>query len=338
MPRLRVFVSQSTNPWFNLAMEETLFRAMPADQQVLFLWRNADTVVVGRAQNPWKECNTAKMEADSVLLARRQSGGGAVFHDLGNTNFTFMAGKPEYNKSISTSIILQALASLGIEAIATGRNDLVVQTEEGERKFSGSAYRETMDRGFHHGTLLLSADLSRLAQYLNPDPKKLAAKGIESVRARVTNLNVLKADIDHEQVCDAIMAAFFDYHQESVDVELISPDHLPDLPKFAETFEKQRSWEWNFGQSPEFTHSLDERFTWGGVEIKLTVKKGQVEAATIFTDSLDPEPLEFLATQLIGIEYDPENLALICAQVSEKQPNSHEALMDIGHWLKCEVA
>ena len=128
MSTLRLLISDSYDPWFNLAVEECIFRQMPATQRVLFLWRNADTVVIGRAQNPWKECNTRRMEEDNVRLARRSSGGGAVFHDLGNTCFTFMAGKPEYDKTISTSIVLNALNALGVSAEASGRNDLVVKT------------------------------------------------------------------------------------------------------------------------------------------------------------------------------------------------------------------
>ena len=127
MSTLRLLISDSYDPWFNLAVEECIFRQMPATQRVLFLWRNADTVVIGRAQNPWKECNTRRMEEDNVRLARRSSGGGAVFHDLGNTCFTFMAGKPEYDKTISTSIVLNALNALGVSAEASGRNDLVVK-------------------------------------------------------------------------------------------------------------------------------------------------------------------------------------------------------------------
>ncbi len=127
MTTLRLLISDSYDPWFNSAVEECIFRQMPATQRVLFLWRNADTVVIGRAQNPWKECNTRRMEEDNVRLARRSSGGGAVFHDLGNTCFTFMAGKPEYDKTISTHIVLAALNSLGIMADASGRNDLVVK-------------------------------------------------------------------------------------------------------------------------------------------------------------------------------------------------------------------
>ena len=117
MSTLRLLISDSYDPWFNLAVEECIFRQMPATQRVLFLWRNADTVVIGRAQNPWKECNTRRMEEDNVRLARRSSGGGAVFHDLGNTCFTFMAGKPEYDKTISTSIVLNALNALGVSAL-----------------------------------------------------------------------------------------------------------------------------------------------------------------------------------------------------------------------------
>ena len=273
MSTLRLLISDSYDPWFNLAVEECIFRQMPATQRVLFLWRNADTVVIGRAQNPWKECNTRRMEEDNVRLARRSSGGGAVFHDLGNTCFTFMAGKPEYDKTISTSIVLNALNALGVSAEASGRNDLVVKTAEGDRKVSGSAYRETKDRGFHHGTLLLNADLSRLANYLNPDKKKLAAKGITSVRSRVTNLTELLPGITHEQVCEAITEAFFAHYGERVEAEIISPDKTPDLPNFAETFARQSSWEWNFGQAPAFSHLLDERFTWGGVELHFDVEK-----------------------------------------------------------------
>ena len=227
MTPLRLLLSDSYDPWFNLAVEDCIFREMTT-QRVLFLWRNAETVVIGQAQNPWKECNTRRMEEDGIRLARRSSGGGAVFHDLGNTCFTFMAGKPEYDKSVSTGIILNALKTLGIDASASGRNDLVVQTPEGERKISGSAYRETVDRGFHHGTLLLNADLSRLANYLNPDVKKLQAKGITSVRSRVANLNEFVPGIDHQQISTAVAEAFFEWYGARVEPEIISPDVFPD--------------------------------------------------------------------------------------------------------------
>ena len=333
MTALRLLVSDSHDPLFNLAVEECIFRQMDPNQRVLFLWRNANTVVIGRAQNPWKECNTRRMEEDCVTLARRSSGGGAVFHDLGNSCFTFMAGKPGYDKSVSTAIVLDALSRLGIAAFASGRNDLLVATADGDRKVSGSAYRETQDRGFHHGTLLLDADLGRLANYLNPDPKKLAAKGITSVRSRVANLCELLPGIDHQQVNDALIEAFFHYYGERVAPEHISPEQMPDLPGFAETFARQRSWEWNFGHALAFSHQLDERFGWGGVELHFDVEKGVIGRAQIFSDSLDPAPLDALAERLVGTPYKPEAMAALLHSLMGDFPARAHELAELEAWL-----
>ncbi|EHM46658.1 MULTISPECIES: lipoate--protein ligase A [Hafnia] len=337
MTTLRLLISDSYDPWFNLAVEECIFRQMSPTQRVLFLWRNNDTVVIGRAQNPWKECNTRRMSEDGVKLARRSSGGGAVFHDLGNTCFTFMAGKPEYDKSISTGIILDALHSLGLTAGASGRNDLVVTTADGERKVSGSAYRETKDRGFHHGTLLLNADLSRLANYLHPDPKKLQAKGITSVRSRVANLVELMPDITHEQICDAVTESFFKHYGERVEAEHISPRYEPDMPNFSEQFLKQSSWEWNFGQAPAFNHQLDERFVWGGVELHFDVERGLITRAQMFTDSLNPAPLEALAERLQGVIYRSEEISAVVQQLAQDYPEQQTELRDLNQWLLQQV-
>ncbi|MBS2780395.1 lipoate--protein ligase A [Aeromonas salmonicida] len=337
MTALRLLVSDSHDPLFNLAVEECIFRQMDPNQRVLFLWRNANTVVIGRAQNPWKECNTRRMEEDGVTLARRSSGGGAVFHDLGNSCFTFMAGKPGYDKSISTAIVLDALKLLGVSAFASGRNDLLVATQDGDRKVSGSAYRETHDRGFHHGTLLLDADLSRLANYLNPDPKKLAAKGISSVRSRVANLCELLPGIEHQQVSHALIEAFFAHYGARVSPEHISPTQLPDLPGFAETFARQRSWEWNFGHAPAFTHQLDERFDWGGVELHFDVEKGVIGRAQIFSDSLDPAPLDALAQRLVGVTYRSDAIAALLGQLKTDFPARQAELDALAGWLQAAL-
>ncbi|WP_309266384.1 lipoate--protein ligase A [Aeromonas salmonicida] len=337
MTALRLLVSDSHDPLFNLAVEECIFRQMDPNQRVLFLWRNANTVVIGRAQNPWKECNTRRMEEDGVTLARRSSGGGAVFHDLGNSCFTFMAGKPGYDKSISTAIVLDALKLLGVSAFASGRNDLLVAAQDGDRKVSGSAYRETHDRGFHHGTLLLDADLSRLANYLNPDPKKLAAKGISSVRSRVANLCELLPGIEHQQVSHALIEAFFAHYGARVSPEHISPTQLPDLPGFADTFARQRSWEWNFGHAPAFTHQLDERFDWGGVELHFDVEKGVIGRAQIFSDSLDPAPLDALVQRLVGVTYRSDAIAALLGQLKTDFPARQAELDALAGWLQAAL-
>jgi len=338
MTTLRLLLSESNDPWFNLAVETCIYRQMPATQKVLFLWRNAETVVIGRAQNPWKECNTRRMAQDGIKLARRSSGGGAVFHDLGNCCFTFMAGKPEYDKSVSTGIILRALSALGIEAEASGRNDLVVRRGAESRKISGSAYHETPDRGFHHGTFLINSDLSRLADYLNPDIKKLHTKGITSVRSRVANLTEIAAEINYAAICDAVTESFFDYYQARCQPERISPEALPDLPGFAEQFARQSSWEWNFGHSPDFSHLLDTRFAWGGVEIHFDVERGVISRCQIFSDSLNPAPLEMLATQLQGVDYRSDALAAAVARLQVAFPAQHEELAELKSWLTTSVS
>ncbi|MDU2191770.1 MAG: lipoate--protein ligase LplA, partial [Klebsiella pneumoniae] len=231
------------------------------------------------------------------------------------------------------AIVLAALNSLGVTAEASGRNDLVVKTDSGDRKVSGSAYRETIDRGFHHGTLLLNADLSRLANYLNPDQKKLKAKGITSVRGRVANLVELLPGITHQHICEAIQEAFFSHYGERVDAEVISPDNTPDLPNFAETFARQSSWEWNFGQAPAFSHLLDERFRWGGVELHFDVEKGHITRTQAFTDSLNPAPLEALAARLVGCQYRAEVLLQQCEALVGDFPEQEAELKELSAWM-----
>ncbi len=248
-----------------------------------------------------------------------------------------MAAKPEYDKEVSTSIVLSGLKKIGIYGEANGRNDLVLTGEEGIRKFSGSAYRETMDRGFHHGTLLLSADMSRLADYLNPDEKKLKAKGITSVKSRVINLNTVKPEISHEIVCDAIMQAYLEHYDTEVDVEYISPDNFDNLPGFEDKYTLQQSWEWNFGQTPPFTHAMDERFTWGGVEVYLDVNKGKIKQATIFSDMLDPVPMEELAKRLTELTYKPEPIQTCLSQLIEDFPEYGDNIREFTRWFSGQI-
>lgn len=328
----RLLISESTDPWFNLAVEETIFNSL-TEEKILFLWRNHNTVVIGRAQNAWKECNTKKMEADHIKLARRSSGGGAVFHDLGNTCFTFMAPKPQYDKTVSTNIILNALGSLGIDALASGRNDIVVKTADGEKKISGSAYKETPYSGFHHGTLLLSADLSKLAEYLNPDPKKLEAKGIQSVRSRVMNLNEIHPKINHEMISDAIIKAFFHFYQIEIVPEYISVDNFPNLPGFQARFDKQSSWEWNFGNAPSFTHHLNERFAWGGIDLYIEVIEGKMKNVEIYTDSLILQPVLALAETLKDQLYQHQIFELAINRIVTQYDDFSHELIELKQWL-----
>ena len=182
---MKLYVLTTTNPHYNLAVEEYLFRHETDD--VCMLWQNAHTVVIGKNQNAFVEVDVDALQRDGVHLARRITGGGAVYHDLGNVNFSFIsANSAETGLDFArfTAPIIKALASLGVHAELSGRNDLLLDGQ----KFSGNAQYSANGRTLHHGTLLFDADLAVLARYLRPDEEKLKSKGIKSVRSRVTNL------------------------------------------------------------------------------------------------------------------------------------------------------
>lgn len=328
-PQLRVLLSDTTNPWFNLATEDWIFRELDPDTRTLFLWRNADTVVIGRHQNPWVECKVGKMEEDGVYLARRQSGGGAVFHDTGNTNFTFLSSSDAYSQDENFQIIINALARFGITAERSGRNDILVQ----EKKISGSAFKHTRQRSFHHGTLLINADLGRLQDYLNPSEKKLVSKGIKSVRSRVANLTDFSADVDHQSVIEAVMESFFAYYGSRCEPELLDAESLREIPSLQAYYDQMADWDWRFGKTPEFSHHLEEQFSWGGIDLHLNVEHGVVRACTIFSDALDPEMIDSLQAALPNVRYQRDELTRTIAEVAAQHPQRESELDELSRWL-----
>ncbi|WP_127717657.1 lipoate--protein ligase [Halobacteriovorax sp. HLS] len=338
MSKLRILVSETFDPWFNLATEDWIFRDMDPETHVLYLWRNSDTVVIGRFQNPWTECNTEKMEQDSIKLARRQSGGGAVYHDLGNTNFTFMSSKQNYDKSVNNKIIISALEQFGIKAYASGRNDILVDDHEGAKKISGSAFKETKDRSFHHGTLLINADLTKLGQYLNPSKKKLESKGIKSVRARVANLTQYNSELNHDELCKAIIKEFSDHYNEKCEVEILNNDYLKSVAKLNSYYETLKDWKWRFGETPKFTHTLEERFSWGGMEVHLDSHKGIITDCVIYSDSLHPEMIELLTASLCQISYSVDAVKSAVDNVKKQLPMIIEELDEFCSWLVKQIA
>lgn len=340
---LRVLISETFDPWFNIATEDWIFRDMLSlaeieTTKILFLWRNNNTVVIGRFQNPWTECNTQKMEEDKIALARRQSGGGAVFHDLGNTNFTFLSGKSSFDKSANNTIITNAINSFGLNSVASGRNDIIVHSAEGEKKISGSAFKETKDRSFHHGTLLINADMTKLGQYLNPNKKKLESKGITSVRARVANLVEFNPDITHELLSARIIQEFFKYYDNVCPIEVLDHQYLLGLPELNSHFQKMSDWNWRFGEAPKFNHQMSERFTWGTIDVHLDVHKAVVEKAQIFSDSLHPEMIELLMASLENISYTKDAFRGAISQVCAELPMIEDYLHEFEEWIINEIS
>lgn len=281
------YVSPSRDGWQNLAMDEWFLDTMNPEDVLLYFYVNQKAVIIGKNQNPWKECDLAAMERDDVQLVRRITGGGAVYHDEGNLNFSFIAGKDIYDVPRQLEVILKAVRTFGIDCEFSGRNDLLADG----KKFSGNAFCARGDLRQHHGTLLLNSDLGRLQNYLHPDPKKLKAKGVDSVRSRVGNL-----EIGREAMLRAIRTAFEAQYGSVTDLS-VGPE---DLAQVVPYYEKQSSWNWRMGKTPAFDLELSERFPWGGVDLQLTLKDGIVAEARIWSDAMDADLPDRIAACLIG--------------------------------------
>ena len=296
----------------NLALEQYLFHEEGLKIPTLLLYNNGPTIVIGKHQNPWKECHLEKIRSDKVVLARRKSGGGAVYQDLGNMCFGFLT--PIFDQSVApldarktnNDVLIRALKRCGIDANVSGRNDLETQG----RKFSGSAYeldlggKHTIKKALHHGTLLLDVNFGDLEKYLNPSRPKLKSKGVDSVTARVINLKEISKTINHQQVADAIIKEFAqEYSGTTMRVEDIK-NPLDYHPKVGDIVKKWSDPSWVLGQSPEFTDQLETRFPWGGIELCLNVENGKISTAKTFSDTLQPELIDDLNAELNSKHYN----------------------------------
>ena len=225
--RLTVCRAPGTDPYENLALEQTLLERVEEGECILYLWQNARTVVIGRNQNPWKECRTTLLTEEGGRLARRLSGGGAVFHDLGNLNFTFLMREEDYDLSRQLRVIETACLSLGVPVERSGRNDLLADG----RKFSGNAFYHHLGRAYHHGTLMVDVDLEMVQRYLSPSKAKLAAKGVDSVRSRVVNLKEFVPDLTVDNLKNALVSAFASVYD--VGTSLACPPIRKNLPNLS---------------------------------------------------------------------------------------------------------
>lgn len=295
----KLFVSPWTDGWRNLGTDEYFIDTLNPDDVLLYFYINRNAVIIGRSQNPWAECNLAAMQRDDVQLVRRITGGGAVYHDCGNLNFSFIAGENVYNLDRQMSLILSAVRALGIPCEFSGRNDLLADG----RKFSGNAFCQRGAIRQHHGTLLISSELGRLQNYLTVDPRKLQAKGVKSVRSRVCNLNEFVPELNNETMLAALKDAF---RREYGDFTELS---TPDESAIAPYIQKHASDEWRLGQTPRFDLEIENRFLWGNMQLLLTLRQGRVDALNVYTDAIDTSLAPEVQSRLLNVEFSSQAMA-----------------------------
>lgn len=289
---LSLLSTHTHDPYHNLALEEHLL-SLAGDEIILYLWQNRHTVVIGRNQNAVREVNLARLAQAGGLLARRLSGGGAVYHDLGNLNFTFIAPRARYDLARQTRVILEAARALRVPAEASGRNDILA----GGRKFSGNAFYRRGDTWYHHGTLLIHTDLDALDAYLNVSPEKLRLKGVPSVKGRVCNLCEFVPSLEPAQMREAMRAAFSSVYGgevEPFDEGRINPSAVDALSR------RISSPGCLLGERAPGGLELERRFAWGGLQLALHIEQGRIAACRAYSDAMDEQAVADLPARLAG--------------------------------------
>ncbi len=295
--KIYVYIADGFNPYENLAKEEYLFNTLEKESCILYLWQNKNTVVIGKNQNPHAECDLALVKEEGVLLARRLSGGGAVFHDIGNLNFTFIANKEDYNIERNMEIIKLACSMAGINTELSGRNDILAEG----RKFSGNAFYNSSGKVYHHGTLMVFADTDKMQRYLTPSKAKLEAKGVKSVRSRVVNLRELSPGLTCEKMKEYMIEAFEKAY--NMTGEYINISATQEIKAFTE---KYKDHSFLYGETPPFTVFYEDYFSWGHIRLELNVVKGIIETVTVYTDALETSLPQMLKNALEGQQFEEE--------------------------------
>ncbi len=294
-----------TDPRINLAIEEYALKNLDIEDTYLLFYINEPSIIIGKNQNSVEEINTKYVEDNGIHVVRRLSGGGAVYHDHGNLNFSFITkddGESFHNFKKFTAPVVEALKSLGVEAEMSGRNDILAEG----RKISGNAQFSTRGRMFSHGTLLFDSEIEHVVSALNVKKDKIESKGIKSIRSRVANIReFLNEEITIEQFRQLLLEAIF----KSKDIpkyELTEEDwkNIHELSK-----ERYQNWDWNYGKSPKFNLQHSHRFPVGQIDVRLDVTKGKIENCKIYGDFFGVGDVSEVENLLSGVKYEKAEIS-----------------------------
>ena len=305
------------NPQINLAIEEYILKHLDIDESYLLFYINAPSIIIGRNQNTIEEINTEYVEENGVTVVRRMSGGGAVYHDLGNLNYSFIT-KDEGNSLQDnfkkfTEPVIQALRKLGANAELMGRNDIEIDG----RKVSGTAQYATGGRMYTHGTLMLNSNLDNVGKSLKPKKEKIESKGVKSVRARVGNISeFIREPMTVEEFRQFILKSVFEKEGGDIKEYVLTDADWEKINKISQN--KYQTWEWNYGKSPKFNIQNSRRFPAGTIDIRLDVEKGIIKNAKIYGDFFGWGNVADIEEKLKGVRYEKSALDGVLKDVDTK--------------------
>ena len=294
--KLKIIRAEGFYPHRNQAIEKYLLDTCEEDEMTLYLWANDKTVFIGKNQNAYTECRLSALLADGGFVARRFTGGGAVYHDKGNLNFTFIAQREDYDIPNQFAIMMGAMCALGFHAQLSGRNDVLIDG----KKFSGNAFYKSEKSCLHHGTILIGSDYEAIAKYLNVSRVKLNAKGVKSVVSRVANLCDYRADIHADMVADALIGSLKNRYPEA-QVQYLTEAGLP-ADKIEELTAYFADEKYVCGDDVHYDVAFEYRYDWGVADVRLEFNGDIIERARIYSDALDTESIGLKEKLLTGLD------------------------------------
>jgi len=308
---MRYLVNTSTDPYFNLALDEYAMQNIDVGEDYFFLWQNKPAIIIGKNQNTLEEINPQFVEDMGITVARRVSGGGAVFQDFGNLNFTIITNIADVNKvdfKKYVQPVIKALESMGVKAEASGRNDILIDG----RKISGNAQRQEKGRLMHHGTLMFDVNVEHMVRALNVAEDKFISKAAKSVRSRVTNIK------DYLPEGTTLTAFWEQLHyylsNEGQDQEIIlSDEQRAEVARIAQT--KYAPWDWIYAKSPAFNYRNSERFSGGKIDVMVDVDEGHIKSVRFLGDYLGVNDVSEVETKLLGTRYVKDDVKQILEQL-----------------------
>ncbi|PFT51773.1 lipoate--protein ligase [Priestia megaterium] len=302
-----LFIDNQKNydPRINLAIEEYALKHLDINETYLLFYINEPSIIIGKNQNTIEEINTKYVEDQQIHVVRRLSGGGAVYHDKGNLNFSFITkddGNSFHNFKKFTEPVVEALKKLGVNAELSGRNDLMAEG----RKISGNAQFSTKGRMFSHGTLLFDSEIENVVSALKVKKDKIESKGIKSIRNRVANISeFLEQKVTVEEFREMLLRYIFDEEENITEYKLTEKDWetIHQISK-----ERYQSWDWNYGKSPKFNLQHSHRFPVGQIDVRLEVNKGKIDACTIYGDFFGVGDVQEVQEKLTGVRYEKASI------------------------------
>jgi lipoate-protein ligase A len=319
--------NDSNDPYFNMALDEFVVKHLDPSNDYFYFYQNKPAVIIGRNQNTIEEVDSEYVKNHDITVVRRMSGGGAVYHDLGNINFTFVV---DYQKEDFNSIerfakaIIKALGKFGVDAEFSGRNDITIEG----KKFSGNAQYVTKKRILHHGTLLFDSDLTVLTKALHVKPEKIKSKGIKSVKSRVTNVkDYLKTDVTVREFKELLLKYVFEVEGNELREYQLTPEDMANIMGLRN--EKYSTWDWNYGNAPEFDLTRSCRFDGGEVQVHMNVQEGIITDIKFFGDFMSMRDISEVEEKLKGQKFRQQDVRDALLQIDLKEYFGSISLKDI---------